>query len=198
MEFEQQDQRVVETIRLPLWGGVVPADGATPWLMVDGLGHPVEAVTIFLCDLTARGRSAGTARSYAMALLRWWRFLNAVDVSWERAAPAEVRDLVLWLTYAAKPIAARRTASRPTAGRINPVTRKSHLGDGYGPATIRHNNAVLRAFYDFWLERGGGPLINPVPVERSRGGRANRHHNPMTPFRVEGRLRYNPRAPAKS
>ncbi|WP_433553399.1 tyrosine-type recombinase/integrase [Micromonospora zamorensis] len=197
MEFEEQDRRVVEAIRLPLWGSVVSDDGAVPWLVVDDVGHSVEPVAVFLRDLAARGRSAGTARSYALGLLRWWRFLIAIGVAWDKATSAEVRDLVLWLSWAVKPVAARRTVSRATAGLVNPVTRKFHLGDGYGPATIRHSNAVLRTFYEFWLERGGGPLVNPVPVERSRGSRANAHHNPMAPFRAEGRIRYNPRLPKR-
>jgi integrase/recombinase XerD len=197
MAFGTDGQRSLETIRLPLWGRVAASDGATPWLLLDGLGQKLEPVEEFLTDLAARGRSAGSVRSYALALLRWWRFLVAVGVAWDRATATEVRDFVLWLQRAAKPVAARRTASRATAGQVNSVTRKRNLGDGYGPATIRHSNAVLRTFYDYWLERGAGPLTNPVVVERPRGSRANAHHNPLTPFREEGRLRYNPRLPKR-
>lgn len=191
------DQRAVGKIRLPVWGSVVASEGAAPWLVVDGLGDQVEPVALFLRDLAARDRSASSIRSYAMALLRWWRFLVAIGIPWDRATSAEVRDFVLWLGQAAKPVAGRRTVSRTSVGQVNPVTKKRNPGDGYGPATIRHSNAVLRTFYDFWLERGGGPLINPVVVERSRGSRANAHHNPMVPFRAEGRLRYNPRLPKR-
>lgn len=197
MVSSDDDRRAIEKIHLPLWGSVVASDGAAPWLVVDGLGDEVEPVAVFLSDLAARDRSASSIRSYAMALLRWWRFLVATGVRWDRATSAEVRDFVLWLRTAAKPVAARRTASRASAGQVNSVTKKLNLGDGYGAATIRHGNAVLRAFYDFWLERGGGPLINPVVVERARGSRANAHHNPMVPFRAEGRLRYNPRLPKR-
>jgi integrase/recombinase XerD len=109
-----------------------------------------------------------------------------------------VRDLVLWLRQASKPRLAARTVSAATAGGINPVTRKRHLGDGYEPRTIRHSNAVIRAFYEFWIESaGGGPLINPVQLDRRgrRAGRPNAHHNPMEPFRPEGKVRYNPKVP---
>jgi hypothetical protein len=44
---------------LPLWGSIVASDGASPWLLVDGVGGRVELVPVFLRDLTARGRSAG-------------------------------------------------------------------------------------------------------------------------------------------
>ena len=190
-------QRATENVRLPLWGSVVASDRATPWLLVDGLGEQVDPVAVFLRDLAARGRSASSVRSYAMALLRWWRFLAAVGVRWDKASSDDVREFVLWFGKAAKPVAAKRAASRSTAGQVNPVTKKRNPGDGYGPATIRHSNAVLRTFYDFWLDCGGGPLVNPVVVERSRGSRANAHHNPMVPFRAEGRLRYNPRLPKR-
>ena len=53
-------------------------------------------------------------------------------------------------------------------------------------------------FYDFHLAVGSGPLINPFPLERSRGGgRAHAHHNPMEPYRHERGGLYRPRVPAR-
>ena len=114
-------------------------------------------------------------------------------MEWDRATPAEGRDLVLWL-LATKPMAHARSRSRSTAGMVNPVTGKRALGDRYGARTIRHSNAVIRAFYEYWIERGGGPLVNPMPLD-PRGRRANAHHDPTEPFRREGRIRYNPKLP---
>jgi integrase len=168
-----------------------------PWRLEDDSGHPVLPVQRYLLDLVARGRPPGTVRSYAYVLLRWWRFLQAVGVSWDKAIPADTRDFVLWLHQATKPVADVRTASARTAGTINPVTRKQYQDDSYKVATIRHSNAVLRSFYDFWIEQGLGPIINPVPQDRARGRRPNAHHNPLEPFRPEGRLRYNPRLPKR-
>ena len=45
----------------------------------------MESVAVFLRELLAAGRSPATLRSYGMDLLRWWRFLRAVDVDWRRA-----------------------------------------------------------------------------------------------------------------
>jgi len=87
--------------------------------------------------------------------------------------------------------------SSSTAGTVNSITRKRYLGDQYEPTTVRHSNAVLRSFYDFWLDVGEGPLINPVPLRRGPGHRPHQHHNPLEPFRPEGRLRYNPRLPKR-
>jgi integrase/recombinase XerD len=138
-------------------------------------------------------------RSYAYALLRWWRWLRAVGVAWDKATPAEVRDLVLWLQQADKLRQAPRRASAATAGTINPITRKRHLGDRYEPRTVRHSNAVVLAFYRYWIEdAGGGPLINPVQLERRQvAGRPRGHHNPLVPFRPEGKIRYNPKLPKR-
>lgn len=165
-----------------------------PWLVVDPDGVPVEPIRRYLMDFVAEDNRAGSVRSYAYALLRWWRWLRAVETEWNQATPAEARDLVLWLKQAAKLRQSKRTKSATTAGTINLVTRKQHLDDQYKPNTIRHSNAVVRAFYEFWIEVGEGPLINPVQLAR-RGKRANAHHNPLEPFRAEGRLRYNPRVP---
>lgn len=53
---------------------------------------------MFLRELQAMGRSAATLRSYGMDLLRWWRFLDAVGVSWDRASRVEARDFSCWRT----------------------------------------------------------------------------------------------------
>jgi integrase len=189
--------RDIGSIEVPRWGRVVAAGGVVPWLVVGPGGEPVEPVCRFLADFVARDNRPGSVRSYAYGLLRWWRWLRAVGVEWDKATPAEVRDLVLWLRQAPKPRRSARTASAATAGGVNPVTRKRHLGDAYEPRTIRHSNAVIRSFYEFWIEdAGGGPLINPVQLSR-RGGRPNAHHNPLEPFRPEGKVRYNPKIPRR-
>jgi integrase/recombinase XerD len=194
MIFDELD-RDVRSLRLPGWGRVVASGEPVPFLVVDADGVPVEAIRRFLVDFVARGNAAGSVRSYAYDLLRWWRFLRAVEVLWDQATSAEVRDFVLWLQQAGKARRAPRTRSLATAGQVNAVTRKQYLGDQFGARTIRHSNAVLRCFYEFWIDAGGGPLVNPVVQDRIRGRRANAHHNPMEPFRAEGRLRYNPKAP---
>jgi hypothetical protein len=158
--------RDVDLIQLERWGKVVSSDEVVPWVVVDPDGRPVVPIARFLRDFVARGNAAGSVRSYAYALLRWWRFLRAVGVEWDRATSAENRDLVLWLTRVEKPRQVPRTKSAAWVGRVNPVTRKQHLDDRYQPRTIRHSNAVLRSFYEYWIELGQGPLVNPVPRHR--------------------------------
>lgn len=190
-------ERDVDGLRLPAWGRVVETVGVVPYEVQDDEGRPVEPVRRFLRDFVARGRSAGSVRSYAYDLLRWWRWLQLFDLEWDKVTASEVREFVLWLQRTTKPRRAARTRSAVTAGTVNLVTRKQYPGDRYGARTIRHSNAVIRSFYEFWIERGEGPLVNPVPQERRGGRRPNAHHNPLEPFRKEGRLRYNPPVPKR-
>ncbi|PZS21283.1 MAG: integrase [Pseudonocardiales bacterium] len=195
MIFDEFD-RDLRSLRVARWGRVVVVDGPVPFPVIDVDGRPVEPIARFLRDFVARGHAAGSVRSYAYDLLRWWRFLRAVEVEWDRASSAEVRDFVLWLGQATKSRGADRTRSLATVGQVNLVTRKQYLGDQFAARTIRHSNAVLRCFYEFCIDAGGGPLVNPVVLDRGRGRgrRANAHHNPLEPFKAEGRLRYNPKA----
>jgi integrase len=190
-------ERDVGSIRLPQWGRVVSAEGVVPWLVVDQAGQPVEPVRRFLRDFVAQGNRPGSVRSYAYDLLRWWRWLQVVGVEWDKVTSTEVKDFVLWLRQAVKPRNSVRTTSAAIAGTVNPITRKQYLGDRYEPRTVRHSNAVLRSFYEFWIELGEGTLVNPVPLERMGGRRPNAHHNPLEPFRAEGRIRYNPKVPKR-
>lgn len=179
---------------LPRWGSVVE-DSRIGWQVVDDHGVVVGPIRCYLVELTARGCRSGSVRSYAYDLLRWWRWLRRVDIGWERATSAEVRDYVLWLQSARKPGASKRTASAQTAGSVNPITRKAHLGDRYQPRTVRHALAVLRSFYVYEAGLGAGPVVNPA--ERASKTRPNSHHDPMEPFRREGRVLYNPPIPQR-
>ena len=56
---------------------------------------------------------------------------------------------------------------------MNAVTGKRSRGDRYAAATVAHCETVLRGFYDFHLEAGTGPMVNPFPLARHArpGGR---------------------------
>jgi site-specific recombinase XerC len=178
---------------------VVPAVGVVaetgdpwePYRLIDATGESVEAVSAFLRDLQAAGRSAATQRSYAMDLLRWFRFLWTVEVSWRQATRVEARDFCRWLALCEKPARGRGSAR---AGTRNPVTGKSSPAATYAPATRAHCETVVRGFYDFHQEAGSGPIVNPFPlVGDRREQRAHAHHNPMEPWRHERSGRYRPR-----
>ena len=164
-----------------------------PVRMVDAAGEPVTAVAAFLKDLQASGLSVSTQRSYAMDLLRWFRFVWAIEVPWNEATRVEACDFCRWLAYADKATRA------PAVGRSmnnapNPVTGKSRPGRSYAATTRAHSETVLRVFYDFHRDVGTGPMVNPFSLSRDRrGGRANAHRNPMDPYRNDRVGLYRPR-----
>jgi site-specific recombinase XerD len=163
-----------------------------PYRLVDPAGRVVVSVTEFLHELQASGRSAATQRSYALDLLRWFRFLWTVDVPWMQATRCEARDFCRWLALVDKP--RRGAGPQQAAGTANPVTGKRSPGSKYAISTLAHSETVLRSFYDFHLENGSGPIMNPFPLVRERAGaRAHAHHNPMEPFAKERSGRYRPR-----
>jgi integrase len=165
---------------------VVPRRGAVeatgnpfePYRLVDSGGVIVAPVGAYLGDLQACGRSAATQRSYAMDLLRWFRFTWAVGVPWDQATRAEARDFCRWIQLAGKP------------GVPAPDAR-------YAPATVAHCETVLRGFYEFQLDAGTGPIVNPFPLARGRQGRPNAHRSPMEPFQPGRAGRYRPKTPRR-
>jgi site-specific recombinase XerD len=163
-----------------------------PYRLADPAGVTVQAAEAYFGELLACGRAGSTVRSYGMDLLRWWRFLWAAEVSWERATRAEARDFSCWIQATAKPC---RGAAGGAPGAVNTVTGKRAPGRGYAPATVAHSETVLRALYDFHREAGTGPVLNPFPLRRS--GRANAHHNPMDTWNQERAGRYRPVVPAR-
>jgi hypothetical protein len=77
-------------LSVPLAGSLEQtSDPWLPYRMIDPAGVPVEAVSAFFGDLQAAGRSEATARSYGMDLLRWFRFLWAIQVPWHQATRTE-------------------------------------------------------------------------------------------------------------
>ncbi len=182
---------------------VIPATGSLaatgdpwePFRLLDADGVVVDPVVSYFRDLQAAGRPAATLRSYGMDLLRWFRFTWAVGVPWSQATRVEARDFSCWIQAAEK--------RRPTPGderspgAPNPVTGKPSPGRTYAAATVAHSETVLRGFYELHRELGSGPMVNPFPLARRRGGRPHEHHNPMEPFRNERTGLYRPKVPGR-
>lgn len=170
-------------------------DGALPWVLTDADGNAVEAVGSYFWELQAAGRSPATLRSYGMDLLRWFRFLWAAEVAWDRATQVEARDFSRWLMVAGKPVRAhwRKQDQGPVTGDVATTT-----GSAYSPSVRAHSETVLRGFYDLHRDAGTGPILNPFPLDRSRRDRrAHAHRNPMEPARQERAGRYRPVVPTR-
>ena len=185
-------------------GLAVPSVGALreigdpwePFQLVDAAGVVVGPVAAYLKDLQACGRSEATLRSYGMDLLRWFRFCWAAGLAWDQVTRAEAGEFCRWLRIAGKPAglhwrarraggdgeaAAAAVAGGPQAGSPDAMTGKPAPDRRYAVATVAHCETVLRHFYEFHLESGSGPMVNPFPLDRGRAGRAGAHHNPMEP-----------------
>jgi site-specific recombinase XerD len=204
IESGEGQGRDLSALTVPRTGRVVATgDDREPYRVVGAGGDVVEPVSVFLRDLLASGKSAATLRSYAVDLLRWWRFLDAVDVAWDRASRAEARDFSCWIQLTVKqrlqttrPRAARWSSRTP--GAPNPVTGKPAAGDGYASSTVAHSETVLRRFYDFCRDAGTGPVLNPFPLAASRRSRrARAHRNPMDEWKPERTGRYRPVVPRR-
>jgi len=192
-------ERDLASLVVPTAGSVFVVDDVwEPVRLLDSGGAVVTAVRAFLQDLQASGRSVATQRSYAMDLLRWFRFGWVIDVPWDQATRVEARDFCRWLSLREKPSRVRGSAAGVVRGQPNAVTGRPGPGDRYAVTTRAHSETVLRGFYEFHREAGTGPMVNPFPLVRERsGGRANAHHNPMEPFRNERVGLYRPRAPQR-
>lgn len=195
MDHEQASSEDRAALAVPFVGRVVGNGlGWEPYRLVDADGRTVDAVSVFLAELQAAGRSAATLRSYALDLLRWLRFCWAVGVPWDDASRSEARDFSRWMVVTGKPDRPhwRHPDEMPAPTLATDATKQ------YAPSVRAHSETVLRTFYEFHREQGSGPALNPFPLERSRRGRrANGHHNPMEPFRNERVGVYRPSIPER-
>lgn len=174
---------------------VASEDQWEPYRLLDLGGLPVESVAAYFRELQATGRSAATVRSYGMDLLRWFRFLWALGVSWDRAGRSEARDFSRWLQIAGVPV---RTHWRHHDDQVEGDPPAEVPGRAYSASVRAHSETVLRGFYDFHREVGTGPILNPFPLDRSRRGRrAHAHQNPMEPQRNERVGLYRPSVPSR-
>ncbi|MGV9885034.1 hypothetical protein [Streptomyces sp. NPDC003006] len=195
MPGEQRPDRDLKNFVLPELGKLLETgDPWEPYQVLDPFGRRIEPVATYLRDLMAADSSPLTPRSYGMDLLRWWRYLWACGIEWDRAVREDARDFMLWMKLADKPVRVHwrhrgkdpaeipqpAWTGSPAPGAPNPVTGKPSVGKKYAPNTRAHCETVLRTFYDFHLERNTGSLlVNPFPLVRNRrSARANAHHNP--------------------
>jgi hypothetical protein len=109
----------------------VTGDLFVRYRLVDGDGVVVVPVAAFFAELAGCGRPATTQRSYGMDLLRWFRFVWALQVDWDQATRVEARDFCRWLQLSVKPV---RPRWRYPAGvpRVGSGARSPGGGGGAG------------------------------------------------------------------
>lgn len=179
--------RDVGLIPVALRGAVVQRPGdILSYRLVFGEDQEAErAANAYLADLADTFARPLTLRSYAYDVLRWLRFLAAIEVRFDRVVRSDYSDFVRWLLAHGKTGGARRARRAPAPGRRNPVTGKTAPDEvAFDAATLAHSRAVLHEWYEFLAGRGGRPLVNPIPhsARADRGGRLYAHHNPLENF----------------
>jgi Phage integrase, N-terminal SAM-like domain len=107
---------------------VTTGDAHEPYQVVGPGGEIVEPVSVFLRDLLASGKSESTLRSYSVDLLRWWRFLDAVDVQWDRASRAEAQDFSCWIWNPPMPLLFQRSIGSENRAFTPSAVRKLLIG----------------------------------------------------------------------
>src|SRR6266849_5902818 len=154
-----------------------------PFRLLDPSGQVVGPVAEYLRELQGCGRPQAT-RVEARDFSRWVQITaKPAQPHWRHRADGP-----------ASPTGSQRPADARGLYRPKPTAGKAPPGVRYAPATAAHGETVLRSFYEFHLEAGSGPMVNPFPLSRDRkGGRANAHHNPMEAFRNERSGLYRPR-----
>lgn len=204
MDNQVNVPRVLSGLEVPLSGALVATgEPFEPFRLVDASGETIRPAAAYFAELLACGRSAKTLRSYGMDLLRWFRFLSAVGLEWDQATRVEGRDFCRWLQVSPKPVrlhwrnpdgSGSMLGTAPEAAEAGPGPGATPEGERYAAVTVAHCESVLRSFYDFHLEAGTGPMLNPFPLARSRAGsRAPAGHDSAEGFGGKRRGRYRPK-----
>ncbi|WP_327115072.1 site-specific integrase [Nocardia sp. NBC_01730] len=106
---------------------------------------------------------------------------------------------MLWSRVAKNRQRRARRRDGSLAGSVNPVTGKRTFPEGYAASTINHSLSAVKMFYDYHLLTGFGPVVNPVPLQRSHDmDRAGSHRSPIEPAPPNGRAPYRQRARTKA
>ena len=97
--------RDLSSLVVPVRGRLMSTgDLFEPYRLVDAAGVMVGSVAGYLRDLQAAGRSPATQRSYGMDLLRWFRFLWAIESAGIERPQVEARDFCCWIQAVDKPV----------------------------------------------------------------------------------------------
>lgn len=173
-------------------GSVQAIDRPPHWRVITADGVEFEPATAWLLQACANDNSRNTIRAYGLSLLRFLRYLWAIEVQWDRAREVDVRDFVLWARRADKFVGRRREPG-PRSG-VNLVTGKQNQTSKYSPSTINHTLTAVGEFYEYHRQRQEGPIVNPVP---GAGERRNTHHRPDDPYPVFRRSRLRQKEPTR-
>lgn len=176
-------------------GRVEPSATGPAWRVVFPDSEHAAA-TSYLLELAASDCSPATIRSYAFDLLRWFRFIDGQLVQWDRAERIDIRAFVEHMRETPTAQSLRRSRNRAEWHTIKGGDEVTETPAPFSARTINHQLSVLFGFYEHACAADLGPLVNPVPAQRTRGGgRPHAHHNPMEEFSTRHRGSYRQKTP---
>ena len=182
-------------------------DGWEPYRLLDAAGAVVVPAAAYFAELQAAGCSVATIRSYGLDLLRWWRFLAAAGVAWDRATSAEARDFARWMQVADKRpactggivTAAARRRGRPGQARGGRASGERERGDrqaGAGtearavdPGACRDGDPVVLRVPARGRAGAGDQPVPAGPLAAGRAGQRSSQSDGRVPERKQGRYR---------
>jgi site-specific recombinase XerD len=132
-------------------------NGTTTWTVVDSAGLPISAVDDYLHWLRATNKSSNTVLSYARHLSLLFRWLDALDLAWERVTFEQLCDFLLTAKAATPPL--------QQVGRRN----------GRGPSTLKAIAAAVREFYEYQQLEGRGPADLRLSMQVAHSSRTSHH-----------------------
>jgi integrase len=122
-------------------------DSGLHFLLIDGEGLEVTAVSDFLRHLRARGSSPNTLSAYAYDLLHFFRFLAGAGITYREFSPRRALDLLQYLRDVLARGRARQLRTEVCDGDEAQFARLS-------PVTVNRVLAAVSSFYEYLILTG--------------------------------------------
>jgi integrase len=122
-------------------------DSGLRFLLLDGEGVEVTAVSDFLRHLRARGSSPNTLSAYAYDLLHFFRFLAGASITYREFSPRRALDLLEYLRDVSARGRARKSGAEVSGGDEAQFARLS-------PVTVNRILAAVSSFYEHLILTG--------------------------------------------
>ena len=122
-------------------------DSGLRFLLLDGKGVEVTAVSDFLRHMRARDSSPNTLSAYAYDLLHFFRFLAGAGITYREFSPRRALDLLEYLRDVPARGRARQSGTEVSDGDKAQFARLS-------PVTVNRVLAAVSSFYEHLILAG--------------------------------------------
>ncbi|HEX8145575.1 MAG TPA: site-specific integrase [Pyrinomonadaceae bacterium] len=149
-------------------------DSGLHFLLLDGEGVEVTAVSAFLRHLRARGSSPNTLSAYAYDLLHFFRFLAGAGIAYREFSPRRALDLLEYLRDVPARGRARQSGMEVSGEDVARLARLS-------PVTVNRVLAAVSSFYEHLILTGDTPQ-DENPLQKVPDLAASRVTQRYVPF----------------